>query len=48
MPEIHYAVDRRPQVMSEVELTAAQILRIAGLDPGIYYLIEVRIIRRES
>ena len=48
MPEIHYTVDGRPQVMSEIELTAAQILRNAGLDPGIYYLIEVHSDRRES
>lgn len=48
MPEIHYTVDGKPQKTAEVELTAAQILRNAGLNPEESYLVEIRGDRRES
>jgi hypothetical protein len=48
MPEIHYTVDGKPQKSNEIELTPAQILRNAGLDPDESYLVEIRGDRRES
>ena len=37
---IDYTVDGEPQSTTETTLTAAQILKNAGLDPSTYYLVQ--------
>jgi hypothetical protein len=39
---VHYTIDGRDQQTNDVEQTAAQILRDAGLDPNLYDLTEKR------
>jgi hypothetical protein len=35
-------IDRKPYEVSEKELTAAQVLGLAGRSPAEYYLVEIR------
>ncbi len=39
MNTIQYTVDGEPQSTSEHQLTASQILKVAGKEPSSYYLI---------
>jgi hypothetical protein len=39
---IHYFVDDESQTTDQKELTAAQILQNAGIDPNTNYLVEIR------
>lgn len=39
---IHYFVDAEEQTTTDPNLTVAQILKNAGLDPATHFLIEIR------
>lgn len=39
---IHFTVDGEPETTTDRKLTPEQVLRIAGLDPAVYYLILLR------
>lgn len=41
-PEVfHYTIDTEPETSEKKHMTAAEILKAAGLDPKDYYLVEV-------
>lgn len=41
-PAIEFTIDGEPYSSQERELAVEDILRLAGKDPGTYYLVEVR------